>query len=456
MCQDDCIAAIATPLAKGGLGVIRISGKGSIEKASKIFKPFRHSNLSDLNGYEAAYGYVVDLKDCKVDDVVALIFRAPHSYTGEDVVEFSCHGGVAILGLILKLCFQVGCRPALGGEFTKRAFLNGKISLTQAEAVIDLINAESNLSLKSAVKLKDGFLFKKTQEMCRVLVEISAQIEAYLNYPDEDVDEPDSDVLVSKIGRVATELKELTRSCQVSDYVKNGVRTVLVGEPNVGKSTLMNLIIGQDVSITTKYSGTTRDVIAKQFEIEGINFTFMDTAGIRDAKTTIEQIGIERAKKELKNAHLILYVVDCSKKGDINLLQKVQKLENVLKVLVLNKSDIKNKGIDWEINNFDAVVETTKFNVKTVQELKNNIIKLVKTKLVNLNVEVFVNERQKIVIDKLIEQLKEIESDLKKGVSLDAICVSLELAIEQVLELNGQKVSEEVLDEIFSKFCVGK
>lgn len=452
----DCVAAIATPLVSSGLGVVRISGEGAIEKASKIFRPAKVKSLNDLKGYSAAYGHVVDLNGDEIDDAVAVVFRSPKSYTGEDVVEISCHGGVLILNLVLKSCLSVGCRPALNGEFTKRAFLNGKLSLTQAEAVVNLINAESNLSLKAAVNTKNGLLYKKTQLICDDLIKINSHIEAYLNYPDEDVEPPRIEDVVSGVKHAILKLSELSSSFFSSEILNHGVKAVLVGRPNVGKSTLMNLISGSEKSIVTNISGTTRDVVCSDVEIEGIKFLLFDTAGFCDVSNEIEKIGIKKAKQMLDQANLVLMVVDGSKPFFDEIFYEIAGLKNVLKICVTNKSDLGKIDFDETKFRFDAFVSTSSESFDSILNLKKSMVGLVKQKLLNFNSQIVVNERQNTIILNVLNELKEILKVLKNGSNLDLIGAMMESVIEKIMELDGRKVSETVVDEIFSKFCVGK
>ena len=458
--KKDCIAAIATPLVKSGLGVVRLSGEGVIKKVSKIFKPAKRDSLTNLKGYEAAYGFVVDFDGNRVDDAVALVFVAPHSYTGEDVVELSCHGGLAILKVVLKMCFQVGCRPALNGEFTKRAFLNNKLSLTQAEAVVELINAESNLSLKAATNLKKGELFKKTQDVCKKLLELNSNIEASLNYPDEEAWQLETKQMLAIVNYAKNELTKLIINFEKQISICEGIGVILIGQPNVGKSTLMNLIAEQEVSIVSEISGTTRDIIIKNVELDGIKFKFIDTAGIRQTLNEVEKKGIEKAQNELKQAKVVLYVVDITKGFDSKILVQLQKQADILKILVLNKIDLLKELDMTKFNefkeNFDVVIKTTKHDLKTIEKLKQVVVSVVKNKFINFNVDVFVNDRQKILIEKTLQDLKDVEFAICNSIGLDAVSSSLELAIDNVLELNGKKVTEAIVDEIFSKFCVGK
>lgn len=455
--SNDCVAALATPALKSGLGVIRVSGNGAIEKISKIFKPFKKESLTKMKGYEAAYGVIVDLEGNHVDDAVAVVFKSPHSYTGEDVVELSCHGGTTILNLVLKLSFSVGCKPALGGEFTKRAFLNGKLSLTQAEAVYDLINADSVLSLKAARNVKSGFLYKKAKKVSDELIKINAHLEAFLNYPDEGVDEPEVEKLCLQIDNLTKELQVLVSNFSLSRSLKDGIKTVLVGVPNVGKSTLMNLITGKQASIVTEISGTTRDVVCYDMELDDIKFSLSDTAGFRESTNAIEKEGIERAKQELEVADLILMVVDGSKLFlNDEIFSKIEAMKNVLKICVLNKADLGVVDFDKKSLRFDAFVQTSNKNLQSILKLKETMTNLVRLKLSNFNSVFLVNERQNEALTQAIKNLNEARTVLKQGAGFDAASVVLESAIEKMMELSGQKVSEEIVNEIFSKFCVGK
>ena len=407
--MEECVAAIATALAPAGLGVIRLSGLNSITIAAKFFKSKK--NLEELKGYEATYGKIME-EDFVLDDGVALVFRAPYSYTGEDVVEISCHGGLLILERILKLCFKNGARAAKAGEFTKRAFLNGKISLTQAEAVMEIVKADSDALLKAAVEVKNGTLFKKTEKVLSGLIEIAGHFAACLDYPEEDVEEVDIEKTKKEIEKQKTKLEKILNNTQVEHILKHGVNVSIVGNPNVGKSTLMNNICGEEKSIVTKVKGTTRDVLKHSVQIKGVNFIFSDTAGIRETEDEVEKIGVLKAVENLKYADVILFVVDeNTKEKDLKILENNK---DSLKVLVYNKINLKYKKKYFKNFKFDVVLETSYINKESIENLKYAIFKLKELEWLNKTDEILVlNTRQKELIKKSIENLKEFEKVLK-------------------------------------------
>ncbi len=454
--DNECVAAIVTPLIASGLGVVRISGADAIERADKIFKPFHKQSLINLKGYEAAYGYIIDSDGNKIDDCVVLVFRAPKSFTGENVVEFSCHGGVVVLNLVLQMCFKAGCRQAINGEFTKRAFLNGKLSLTQAEAVVDVINAETELSLKAAQEVKNGKLYNQIQLVNNSLLNLNSKIEAYLNYPDEDIDEPNIDEINTVVTAAIGSLEKLILGYKSATYLKTGIRVAIVGQPNVGKSTLLNLLVGSDKSIVSKISGTTRDVVCDSIEIDGLKFIFYDTAGFRETVDEIEKLGIEKAERTLNESNVILFVVDGSKNFDNEFLKKIDLTSNVLKICVLNKSDLGLVEFNRDNLNFDLFIRTCKDDLDSILNLKTELNKLVRNKISNFNSIVMINERQNGLIKDAIKQLKSILNILNNKIGLDIIGLELELVIDELSKLDGKNVSDELINDIFSKFCVGK
>ena len=450
--MKECIAAIATALASAGLGVVRLSGRNSIDIAANFFKSKKE--VKSLKGYEAAYGKIYE-DDFVLDDGVILVFKAPNSYTGEDVVEISCHGGLLILERLLKLCYKNGARPAKRGEFTKRAFLNSKLSLTQAEAVMDIVSADSVGFLKAAGEVKNGSLYKKAKEVTEKLVEKAGHIAVYLDYPQDEVEEVEIKKLKEEIKEQRDRLKEILKNNRFESILKNGVKVSIIGNSNVGKSTLMNLICGEEKSIVTDIEGTTRDVLKHTVEINGINFIFCDTAGIRETEDEVEKIGVKRAIEALKESDLILYIADeRTKEEDLEILKGNEESK---KILVYNKVDIKYDRSSFKGYKFDKILETTKEDIKTVEKLKEEIYKEQKLEGLNNKADILIlNERQKQGIDRAILKLEEVLKYLDGGSYLDVIAEILDSAIESLLELTGEKVSDLVVEEIFSKFCVGK
>lgn len=450
--MERCIAAIATALSPAGLGVIRLSGENSIEIAASFFKSKK--DVKSLKGYEAAYGKIYE-DEFVLDDGVILVFKAPNSYTGEDVVEISCHGGLLILERVLKLCYKNGAIPAKRGEFTKRAYLNSKLTLTQAEAVMDIVSADSVGFLKAAGEVKNGSLYKKAKEVKEKLVEKAGHIAVYLDYPQDEIEEIEIKKLKKEIKEQKEKLEEILKNNRFESILKNGVKVSIVGNPNVGKSTIMNLICGEEKSIVTDIEGTTRDVLKHSVEINGINFIFCDTAGIRKTDDEVEKIGVERAIKALREADLILFVADeKTKEEDLKILKEN---EDGKKILVYNKVDVGYKKVSFKGYRFNKVLETTKEDLKTIEKLKEEIYKEQQLEGLNNKADLLIlNERQKKGIEKAILNLEEVLRFLEDGSYLDAISEMLDSAIESLLELTGEKVSDLVVEEIFSKFCVGK
>ena len=450
--MERCIAAIATALSPAGLGVIRLSGENSIEIAASFFKSKK--DVKSLKGYEAAYGKIYE-DEFVLDDGVILVFKAPNSYTGEDVVEISCHGGLLILERVLKLCYKNGAIPAKRGEFTKRAYLNSKLTLTQAEAVMDIVSADSVGFLKAAGEVKNGSLYKKAKEVKEKLVEKAGHIAVYLDYPQDEIEEIEIKKLKKEIKEQKEKLEEILKNNRFESILKNGVKVSIVGNPNVGKSTIMNLICGEEKSIVTDIEGTTRDVLKHSVEINGINFIFCDTAGIRKTDDEVEKIGVDRAIKALREADLILFVADeKTKEEDLKILKEN---EDGKKILVYNKVDVGYKKVSFKGYRFNKVLETTKEDLKTIEKLKEEIYKEQQLEGLNNKADLLIlNERQKKGIEKAILNLEEVLRFLEDGSYLDAISEMLDSAIESLLELTGEKVSDLVVEEIFSKFCVGK
>ena len=452
--MEKCIAAAATPIAASGIAVVRLSGIDSIKIASKIFRPVK-KNLETLDGYSAAYGHIVEKSEI-IDDGVALVFRAPNSYTGEDVVEISCHGGILIIKKVLELCYANGASPAQNGEFTKRAFLNNKMTLTQAEAVMDLINAQSELALKAANAAKNGALYKKIDDICKNILKIDGHIQAWLDYPDEDIDLVDSKNVEQQLDILKIELEKILKNYSLGNLVKSGVKTVIVGKPNVGKSTIMNLLSGKEKSIVTDISGTTRDIVESEIQIDGLAFILFDTAGIRSTQDTIEKIGIERAKHKLEDADLILFIADGSQNIDETELEFLKKYAKIPKICILNKNDLGVLSQKIKFDDFRFVVKTSNQKPETIENLKQTMLKLMKLNSFDCSAPLIFNERQKIAIKKAILALQESINALKSGLTWDAVCISIEESIDHLLELTGETSSDRVVDEVFSKFCVGK
>jgi tRNA modification GTPase len=452
------IAAISTAPAVGGIGVIRISGDRALEIAEKVFTAFDASKkISSMRAYTAAYGFVHNRSGEKTDECVALVFHAPHSYTGEDVVELSCHGGIFLLKKVLEECFAAGAVPAEAGEFTKRAFLNKKIDLTQAEAVSAIISAQSEASAKAAISAKDGALNKKIKENTQKLTSICAHMAAWTDYPDDDIPELDSTALHTTISEVKKSCEELISRFDAGQAVTQGIDTAIVGRTNAGKSTLMNLLCGHDKSIVTDIEGTTRDIVETTVKAGNAVLKLADTAGLRESSDKIEKIGIELTKKKIESAGLILAVFDCTKqlsKDDFALLETIKSKPCVL---LINKKDL---SAVWEpeiLRKYsDNIVFISAKNGDGYKELTQAIEKILGTQSFNPYAPMLATHRQMVCCENALKCLNDALKAIDDGFTLDAVNVCVDAALNSLLELTGDRATQKVTDEIFKKFCVGK
>lgn len=451
------IAAIATPDAVGGISVIRISGEDSFIIADRIFKSQTGKCPSAMDGYTCAYGYIVTEDNDVIDDVVLSIFRSPKSYTGENIVEVSCHGGRYITKKILRLIYENGAVPAQAGEFTKRAFLNGKLSLTQAEAVMDVIASEGESQLRYANALKEGAVFNRINNIKEDLVKILGDLAAWADYPEEDVPEVSPEVLGDEIDRV---VKDLTKTINTYDYgriMRQGIDTVICGKPNVGKSTLMNCLSGFQRSIVTDIAGTTRDVIEESVRLGELTLCLSDTAGIRETEDVIESMGVDIAYKRIENADLILAVFDSTSPLDSKDYELFERLKGRRCVAVINKIDGECVIDKQQITgNFENVVEISAKNDEGIERLKDILEGMFLKSESEINAGIIANERQKNCLEMALKSAVEAKNVLGNGEMLDAVTVMLDSAADSLMELTGEKSSERVIDDVFSRFCVGK
>ena len=451
------IAAISTPMAPAGLGVIRLSGEGAIALAERVFQPAdKGRQLSALGGYHAAYGKVVDA-DGAIDECVATVFRAPHSYTGEDVVEFSCHGGVYLLQRALRALFAAGAVPAEAGEFTRRAFLNGKVDLTQAESVMTLISASGRLAARTALAVREGALYQRLTAVKESLIALQAQFSAFVDYPDDDIPELGTDALEIALKEADTELWQLLATYDAGRVLREGVDTAIVGSPNVGKSTVMNLLSGCERSIVTPIAGTTRDVVEETVRVGEICLRLSDTAGIRETEDTVEALGVERSRRRLETAALILAVFDVSRPLSVDDTALIQRLPAENTIVLLNKQDLEKRLDDTELRRkFRYVVEMQAADGVGLEALQTAIHTVTGIDRLDEAQPVLATERQRLCVCRAADGVREALTALQNGMTLDAVSVSVDSAIGAVLELTGERATEAVVDGIFSRFCVGK
>jgi len=453
---ETTIAAISTPQAAGGIGIVRISGPDALKIADNVFQASNGLLLSQSAGYRAYHGLVWD-KGSAVDEAVCLVFRAPHSFTGEDTAEISCHGGLYILQRVLKAVLNAGAVPAEAGEFTKRAYLNGKMDLADAEAVMSLISAQGEQAARAALTALEGALSKKIHECAQSLIYAAAQMSAWVDYPDEDIEELSLENLESRFLQVKATLGDLLSNFDTGRAVTQGVETVIVGRPNVGKSTLMNLLTGFERSIVTEYAGTTRDVVEETVRLGELVLHLSDTAGMRDTDNPVESIGVERALKKLKSADLVLAVFDGSDSLTNEDRQLLKNCKEKLTIAVINKNDLP-RALDLEyINSIAAdTVEISAVSGEGLDRLSKSVSRLLGTESFDPGAAMLATERQRACCERALALIDEALTAINCGQTMDAINVCTDSAIEALLELTGEKASEAVVNEVFSRFCVGK
>ena len=454
--QNVTIAAISTAQGEGGIGVIRISGDRAIEIADAVFKNINGKKLAYMKGYTAAYGSIL-YENEKLDEAVALVFRAPHSYTGENVVELSCHGGIYITRQVLRAVLEAGAKPAEAGEFTKRAFLNGKLDLTEAEAVMDIISAKSRSAARSALSVKDGALRRKINGVKDDLLSIAAHLSAWADYPEEDIAEVTDEMIFDSCDKAITTLSYLLDTYDMGQAVKQGIDTVIAGRPNVGKSTLMNLLSGYEKSIVTDIPGTTRDVVEDTVLVGNVLLRLSDTAGLRDTDDKVEKIGVDRTKKRLEQCGLLLAVFDNSRELDDDDMQLLETAAQIPTIAIINKTDLENQ-LDI------SVIESKVKNIITISAARGEgreaiieaVEKIAGTDRLNPSEGILSNERQRANVRNALASVREANAALEMGMTYDAVTVSLEDAISELLEMTGEKTGDEVIDRVFHNFCVGK
>lgn len=456
MSDLSAIAAISTPLGTGGVGIIRISGKKATEIADRIFVSVNGKKLSSSKGYRAYFGRIFD-GETAVDEVVCLVFRAPHSYTGEDVVEINCHGGVVLLKKILRLVLQNGAQAAAPGEFTKRAFLNGKLDLSEAESVMTLISAQGEQGANAAFNQLEGSLSRKIEKINSSLLSLAAHIAAWVDYPDDEIEELGNNELYSTIHNAHLELCALLSNFDSGMAVTNGVEAAIVGKPNVGKSTLMNLLTGYDRSIVTEIEGTTRDIVEETVNLNGCILRISDTAGMRETGDIVEKLGVERSRKKLERAAIVFAVFDLSKPLSDEDKELIDECKDKNVIPIVNKTDLEPRlDVDYIKNKLGSPLFISAKSGDGYNELCDRVAELMGTKNFDTTSAMLVNERQRICCQKASDALKDALEALNIGLTPDAIGVCIDDAIAALLELTGQKASEAVVDEVFKQFCVGK
>ena len=454
--ENRTIAAIATPNAPGGIGTVRISGVKALEIADKIFRPVSGKALTESKGYRAYFGDVYDNNE-RIDEAVCLVFRAPSSYTGEDTAEISCHGGLYITKRVLRAALDAGALPAEAGEFTKKAFLNGKLDLAAAESVMSLIGASGKQAAAAALNTLDGNLSREIRKCADEIIGICASLAAWVDYPDEDIEDTGAEDMLPVFEKTKSALADIIRRYDCGRAVTDGIDAVIVGKPNVGKSTLMNMLTGFERSIVTDIAGTTRDVVEEKIVLGEIIMRVADTAGIRETENIVENIGVNLAKRRLERAELVLAVFDSSVPLNNDDLDIIEQCKNKKAIALLNKSDLPmtadRKIID---ENFPYAVELSASTGEGRDALENAVRQIFRTNEFDPNSACLTSERQRQCCVNALNHIDEAINALNTGVTLDAVNVCADCAIDAMLELTGDRATSAVVDEVFSRFCVGK
>ena len=457
--MEKTIVAISTASGNGGIGIIRLSGKDTFKIIDRIFIP--KNKKKEIKGYNIKYGNIVNPKNNEtIDEVLVSYFVSPKSYTTEDMCEINSHGGMVVEKRILEICLENGAELAEPGEFTKRAFLNGRIDLSQAEGIIDLINSKSDMEAKESIGQLEGYLSKKIKEIKQKMLDIMVDIEVTIDYPEYDVEEVTNTKALKELTYIKEKLTSLEESFNKGKILKSGIKTVILGKPNAGKSSLLNAMLKEDRAIVSDIEGTTRDTIEEYINIEGVALKLIDTAGIRDTDNKIEKIGVEKSKKLAESADLIIAIIDNSRNIDDDDKKILEIIKDKNAIIVLNKVDIndKNEYNEKEVTNLcKPIIKISAKEEKGLDNLYKEILKLFEIHDISSNNEVLItNERHKKQINKAKENIERAINSLKDNMPVDILSIHIKEALNDLGEITGENVSENIINEIFSKFCLGK
>ena len=450
--RKDTIAAIATAMSNSGIGIVRISGEESLNIIQKVYKG------KTLKDHAIHYGYIVD-GDETIDEVLVMVMKGPHSFTGEDTVEINCHGGVYVVKRILETVIKAGARPAEPGEFTKRAFLNGKIDLSQAEAVIDVINSKNEYALKSSVSQLKGNVQKKIKEIREQIIYHTAFIETALDDPEHISVDGYGETLRLTVDNLICELDVLLKSSDNGRIIKEGIKTVIVGKPNAGKSSLLNVLVGEERAIVTDIAGTTRDVLEEAINLNGVSLNIMDTAGIRNTEDIVEKIGVDKAKTYANEADLVIYVVDASREFDQNDYDIIELVRDKKTIILLNKSDLATVITKDMVKSIidKPIVSISAKEEHGIEEFEEIIKNMFFHGELSFNDEVYItNMRHKAAIQDAYNSLQKVIVSIDNDMPEDFYSIDLLDAYESLGSITGETIGEDLVNEIFSKFCMGK
>lgn len=454
----DTIAAISTARGEGGIGIVRISGDNAFEILGKIFKPKSGKKVNELKNFSINYGKLYNENNEVVDEVLVSLMKGPNTYTKEDIVEINCHGGYLITEKVLELVLRFGGRHAEQGEFTRRAFINGRIDLTQAEAVMDLIHSKTDKSISLSLDQLRGDLRSQIAHLKKLLLDVAAHVNVVLDYPEEGIDDPLPDNLVDNLKTVMDTANELILSYDKGKMIKEGVKTAIVGKPNVGKSSLLNALLREERAIVTHIAGTTRDIIEEVINIKGIPLVLVDTAGIRKTDDIVENMGVEKSFEQIDKADFILFVVD----GSQELTEEDMKINERLlgkKVLgIINKNDLTQVADLSKLNSINSIINISAKENYGIKDMEDEIYDLIIRGTVEDSSRklVITNIRHKTALEKTKDAIKNIFETIEIGLPMDLIAVDLKEALDSLSEVTGEISTEDLLDHVFKNFCVGK
>lgn len=451
--MNDIIVAISTALGKGAISIIRLSGEGCIDLVNRCFKG---KDLSKVESHTINFGYIID-KDKTIDQVLVSVMKAPKTYTREDVVEINCHGGIAATNKILELMVLNGARLALPGEFTKRAFLNGRIDLVEAEAVMDIVNSNTEMARVQSINQLEGKLTGIIRKFRQELLELLANVEVNIDYPEyEDIEVVTIEDIKKKVSFMRESLNNIIKESETRKIVKEGINIAIVGRPNVGKSSILNKLLGENKAIVTDIAGTTRDIVEGSISLNGIQLNFIDTAGIRNTNDVVEKYGVEKSKEQINKADLVILVLnnnDVLTSDDNDLINLVK---NKKYITVINKKDLSTK-LNLDSILLDNIIYTDTVSMDGIDSLKNKIIELFNLEEIeNSNIEIFTNTRQISLAKESLSILDEVEKGINENVPVDLVSIDIKRIWTKLGEILGENYDDELIDQLFSQFCLGK
>lgn len=453
----DTIAAISTPRGEGGIGIVRISGDSAIEIAEKIFRPISGKKVSELRNFSINYGHIYD-GDTMIDEVMVSVMKAPKTYTKEDIIEINCHGGLVVTEKILETVLKYGARLSEPGEFTRRAFLNGRIDLTQAEAIIDIIHGKTEKSVSLSLNQLRGDLKEQIEHLKKLVLDVAAHINVVLDYPEEGIDDPLPANLVGNLEEVISTTDRLIKSYDKGKMIKEGIKTAIVGKPNVGKSSILNSVLKEDRAIVTHVPGTTRDVIEEVVNLKGIPLVLVDTAGIRNTDDIVENIGVEKSKKMIEKADLILFVVDSSRELEDEDFEIHDAIKADKVIGIINKIDMERKADISKLTKVTKWIEISAKENLGIDAMEDEIYNhIVDGSIEDSSQKITItNVRHKSALEKTKQYVENMFETINLGLPMDLLAVDIKGALDSLSEVTGEISSEDLLDHIFSNFCVGK